>query len=72
MKNEKYVDKSNLNLIGHTGMAPVHFTARYGTDFEMTKQAIKFLIKNMDNPCMKDESDNNILHYAIENCESFR
>ena len=72
MKNEKYVDKSNLNLSGHTGMAPVHFTARYGTDFDMTKQTIKFLIKNMDNPCMKDESDNNILHYAIQNCESFR
>ena len=53
-------------------MVPVHFSARYGTDFEVehkTRDTVKFFMENMENPFLKDNFGNTILHHSILNEE---
>ena len=67
LKDEKYVRKSDSNIPGYCGMAPIHFAARYGTDFEETKETLQKMTEFMDNPHQEDEFGNTVLHYAILN-----
>ena len=67
LKDEKYVKKSDSNIPGYCGMAPIHFAARYGTNFKETKKTLEKLTEFMDNPHQEDEFGNTVLHYAILN-----
>ena len=67
LRDEKYVKKSDSNIPGHSGMAPIHFAAKYGTNFEDTKKTLKTMIEFMDNPYQEDEFGNTVLHHAILN-----
>ena len=67
LKEEKYVDKSDSNIPGHCGMAPIHFAARYGTNSKQTKKTIKTMMDFMKNPHQEDEFGNTVLHHAILN-----
>ena len=67
LKDEKYVKKSDSNIPGYCGMAPIHFAARYGTNAKDTKKTVKIMMDFMDNPHQEDEFGNTVLHYAILN-----
>ena len=67
LKDEKYVKKSDSNIPGYCGMAPIHFAARYGTNAKDTKDTVKIMMDFMDNPHQEDEFGNTVLHYAILN-----
>ena len=64
---DKYVKKSDANIPGYCGMAPIHFAARYGTNSNDTKKTIKTMMELMDDPHQEDEFGNTVLHYAILN-----
>ena len=69
---EKYVKKSDSNIPGYCGMAPIHFAARYGTNFKDTEKTMKTMMDFMDDPHQEDEFGNTVLHYAILNSEDIR
>ena len=67
MKDEKYVKKSDSNIPGYCGMAPIHFAARYGTEFKATEKTLQMMMDFMENPHQEDEFGNTVLHHAILN-----
>ena len=65
--DEKYFKKSDADLPGYCGMAPVHFAARYGV--ELVWETVDFLMDQMKDPYQQDEFGNTILHHAILNSD---
>ena len=41
LRDEKYVKKSDFNIPGGSGMAPIHFAAKFGTGSEDTEKVIE-------------------------------
>ena len=52
---------------GYCQQAPVHFAARYGSDPEATRRTVETLMNEMEDPFMRDEFGNTVLHHCILN-----
>ena len=67
LRDEKYVRKSDFNIPGCNGMAPIHFATKFGTDSVVTEKVIEMMLDSMENPEQRDEFGNSVLHYATIN-----
>ena len=67
IQTDKYVEKEDFNIPGYSGMAPIHFAARYGTDAEAIERTLSTLENYHQKDECKDEFGNTVLHHAILN-----
>ena len=67
IQTDKYVEKEDFNIPGYSGMAPIHFAARYGTDAEAIERTLSTLENYHQKDECKDELGNTVLHHAILN-----
>ena len=71
IQNPKIVDlKTDCNLEGYNGMAPVHFAARYGVEKITTEHLVTIILNSMENPLQQDKFGNTVLHHSILNADS--
>ena len=64
---EKYVKKSDFQIKGRLGKAPIHFVASEGENVEQTVNTVKVLLKGMEDYKLRDDFGKTVLHHAAEN-----